>query len=148
MALHTAACTSPPPFARITVGCPLSQIHSRESPEPLCLSHCCSLSCLPLFSLIPILPSLRRLVHEAGSFVITFPNAYHAGFNTGFNCAEAVNFAPPDWLPHGSDVLRKYRRQVRCPCGICTVSCTMISWPAVLHTRYYPNNRCRCLVAY
>lgn len=48
-------------------------------------------------------------MHQPGAFVITFPNAFHAGFNTGFNCAEAVNFAPPDWLPYGSDVLRKYR---------------------------------------
>ena len=27
----------------------------------------------------------------------------------GFNCAEAVNFGPPDWLPFGSDRAHKYR---------------------------------------
>jgi hypothetical protein len=50
-----------------------------------------------------------KVVHEAGSFVVTMPNAYHSGFNTGFNVAEAVNFAAPDWLPFGTDVVEKYR---------------------------------------
>eukprot|EP00798_Chlamydomonas_sp_ICE-L_P008179 gene8179-1435_t len=59
-----------------------------------------------------------KLVHEAGSFVITFPNAYHGGFNTGFNCAEAVNFGPPDWLPYGSEIIKKYRQQAKA----CTIS--------------------------
>lgn len=51
-----------------------------------------------------------RVLHEAGSFVITMPDAYHAGFNSGFNCAEAVNFAAPGWIPFGTDIAEKYRR--------------------------------------
>lgn len=57
--------------------------------------------------------SVCRIDHKPGSFVITFPNGYHGGFNCGWNCAEAVNFAPPDWLPFGSDVILKYRTQQR-----------------------------------
>ena len=51
-----------------------------------------------------------RAVQEPGSFIITFPNGYHGGFDAGVNCAEAVNFAPYDWLRFGHVALARYRR--------------------------------------
>ncbi|KAI9834573.1 MAG: hypothetical protein M1819_002949 [Sarea resinae] len=78
-----------------------------------------------LFQLVTLLPpdQLKKagvrvyaLDQRAGQFVITFPQAYHAGFNHGFNFNEAVNFAPHDWEPWGEtgvERLQSFRRQ---PC--------------------------------
>eukprot|EP01084_Bolivina_argentea_P217418 369145_1 len=53
---------------------------------------------------------LCKAVQRANEIIITAPNAYHAGFNLGFNCAEAVNIATPSWIPLGINA-------AHCQCG-------------------------------
>ena len=49
---------------------------------------------------------VKKLVHKAGEFMITFPYGYHAGFNHGFNVAESTNFATDRWIKYGEDAVR------------------------------------------
>ncbi|KAF9365905.1 hypothetical protein BGX34_007713 [Mortierella sp. NVP85] len=55
------------------------------------------------------------LDQRPGQLVVTFPQAYHAGFNHGFNFAEAVNFAPPDWCQFGIDCALRYKEHRKHP---------------------------------
>ncbi|VDM15655.1 unnamed protein product [Hydatigera taeniaeformis] len=43
----------------------------------------------------------RRILQYEGEIMCTFPYGYHAGFNTGVNCAESTNFALPRWVEYG-----------------------------------------------
>lgn len=52
---------------------------------------------------------------HAGQFVITLPQAYHAGFSHGFNTAEAVNFVLSEWLPYAKLANERYRAMRREP---------------------------------
>ena len=65
-----------------------------------------------LTPLTPPAPRRARQVRQAaGEFVVLNAGAYHSGFNLGFNCAEAVNFATRAWLRDGAAASR------------CTCSC-------------------------
>jgi jumonji domain-containing protein 2 len=39
-----------------------------------------------------------KIRQSAGEFVVTFPYAFHGGFNNGFNIAEAINFGTKFWF--------------------------------------------------
>lgn len=52
---------------------------------------------------------------RANEFVITYPKAYHSGFNQGFNLNEAVNFALPDWIFQGLECVRRYQKFSKFP---------------------------------
>jgi jumonji domain-containing protein 2 len=41
------------------------------------------------------------MIQYPGEAMVTFPGAYHFGFNAGFNIAEATNFGVPEWIPFG-----------------------------------------------
>lgn len=45
--------------------------------------------------------TVNKVVQEERDLIVVFPHAYHAGFNHGFNIAEASNFGTPDWVEHG-----------------------------------------------
>eukprot|EP00658_Telonema_sp_P-2_P085102 TRINITY_DN9627_c0_g1_i3.p1 TRINITY_DN9627_c0_g1~~TRINITY_DN9627_c0_g1_i3.p1 ORF type:complete len:586 (-),score=122.54 TRINITY_DN9627_c0_g1_i3:491-2248(-) len=75
--------------------------------------------------------SVYSAVQQAGQFIVTFPAAYHAGFSTGWNCAEAVNFAHPSWLPTG----RKFEAVRRGKAACLSIDELIIRTADWFHTR-------------
>ncbi|EPQ05555.1 Lysine-specific demethylase 4D [Myotis brandtii] len=71
-----------------------------------------------------------RITQEAGEFMVTFPYGYHAGFNHGFNCAEAINFATPRWVDYG-------KVASQCSCGEARVSFSMDVFVSILQPERY-----------
>ncbi|KAI9310266.1 hypothetical protein BX666DRAFT_2033269 [Dichotomocladium elegans] len=78
-----------------------------------------------LFQLVTMLSPGRLLKEKVkvyavdqrpGQFVVTFPMAYHSGFNHGFNFCEAVNFAPFEWIDYGLSCVKRYKEYKRQPC--------------------------------
>ena len=45
--------------------------------------------------------NVMRTLQQPGEFIVTLPGSYHAGFSTGLNVGEAVNFAHGDWIKYG-----------------------------------------------
>ncbi|XP_058401363.1 lysine-specific demethylase 4D-like [Diceros bicornis minor] len=71
-----------------------------------------------------------RITQEAGEFMVTFPYGYHSGFNHGFNCAEAINFATPRWIDYG-------KVASQCSCGEARVSFSMDAFVRILQPERY-----------
>lgn len=72
-----------------------------------------------------------RLEQKATEFVIMFPRAYQLNFSHGFNFAECVLYAPPDWIEYGGDCEAYYSSKRRANLFshseiLCRMAC---SWP-------------------
>lgn len=52
---------------------------------------------------------ITKTLQRPGEFVLTFPGSYHAGFSTGLNIGEAVNFATKTWIQYGLRCQNIYR---------------------------------------
>ncbi|CAK7315154.1 Lysine-specific demethylase 4D [Vulpes lagopus] len=73
---------------------------------------------------------VNRITQEAGEFMVTFPYGYHSGFNHGFNCAEAINFATPRWIDYG-------KVASQCSCGEARVTFSMDAFVRILQPERY-----------
>lgn len=45
---------------------------------------------------------VHKCIQEQNEIMVTFPQAFHSGYNIGYNVAESINFALPRWLDIGA----------------------------------------------
>ncbi|KAH3679108.1 hypothetical protein WICPIJ_008716 [Wickerhamomyces pijperi] len=70
-----------------------------------------------LITLVPPADLIRNGIEvytanqSAGEYIVTYPRVYHAGFNTGFNFNEAVNFTMDAWLDYGVQATKDYKME-------------------------------------
>lgn len=59
----------------------------------------------------PVLSKVKcyKAIQYPGEFIITFPQCYHSGFNTGYNFNEAVNFTADFWIDFGKRAINDYK---------------------------------------
>ncbi|AMD22474.1 HHL296Cp [Eremothecium sinecaudum] len=57
--------------------------------------------------------SCYKAVQYPGEYIITYPKCYHAGFNSGYNLNEAVNFTLDLWIPFGLQAIDDYKMTKR-----------------------------------
>ncbi|KAI5947681.1 Lysine-specific demethylase 4D [Manis javanica] len=69
--------------------------------------------------------SFSRVMQEAGEFMVTFPYGYHAGFNHGFNCVEANNFAKLRWTNYGKAASQYSCEEARVSFSMGVFMCTL-----------------------
>ncbi len=82
----------------LSFGCPDAIKHKMFMPSPK--------------TLIENKIEFGRIRQSVGEFVVTFPFAYHGGFNNGLNIAEEINFGIEFWYRG------EYQRsKKRCSCG-------------------------------
>jgi hypothetical protein len=56
-----------------------------------------------------------KTLQMPGEYILTFPGSYHAGFSTGINIGEAVNFVSRSWFDFGfkcQEIYRKTREKI------------------------------------
>lgn len=71
-----------------------------------------------LHQLVTLISPMKLLEHgidcyyadqNPNELIITYPKVYHAGFNSGFNFNEAVNFTSELWLDYGEAAIEDYK---------------------------------------